>query len=378
MNKITTLTAVSMVALLLLSAMPASAIKEVSSFESHGPIAVLSANPGSIEYDATNMPMFYIDLDSVDFTPGVQGEFLNLSFEANDNETLQDDGIVYTSVAWEDDRDRWNIAWLGEKYLAVGADLTKLSKYLVDFESDEDITLKQGDVWDIGEGFTLTVQDIDINGDQVWLILEQDGSSVADIIAYAGEYGYYNDTVAGEDDVVVAMIHVDKVFAGMSANMAIIDDAEIISLDVLELDADEYFGLDFDEVTFGGEDAIELRETDGTTRISRGKTKELIKDFISIRVGDTEANEPVRFYVYNEVQVGDVVTPGTTETPTATETVDEDGTEVAPTDGTPVATGTEQPTEVETEKPVPEPGFEAVFAIAGLLAVAYLVLRKRE
>ena len=39
-------------------------------------------------------------------------------------------------------------------------------------------------------------------------------------------------------------------------------------------------------------------------------------------------------------------------------------------------TPTEEATKTATEKPVP--GFEAIFAIAGLLAIAYLVLRQRD
>jgi PGF-CTERM protein len=59
-------------------------------------------------------------------------------------------------------------------------------------------------------------------------------------------------------------------------------------------------------------------------------------------------------------------TPTVTPTPTATPTPT-----VAPT---PAPT----PTPTATPTPTPTPGFEAVFAIAGLLAVAYLVLRRRK
>jgi PGF-CTERM protein len=59
-------------------------------------------------------------------------------------------------------------------------------------------------------------------------------------------------------------------------------------------------------------------------------------------------------------------TPTATATPTATPTA------TVPT--TPTATPTATPVETPTAEP---PGFEAVFAIAGLLAVAYLVLRKK-
>jgi S-layer protein (TIGR01567 family) len=357
-------------------------------YEQHGPIVnatdVFNNSPSkSVNFTANDVPMFYLDLDAVDFNPLTQGENLNITLSADDQ--IAKDGFVYSSTSWKDINQRVNIAWLGEKYLAVGGDVTKLSKYLVDFESDESITLRQGDSWDIGEGFTLVVQDIDINGEQVWLALEKDGSPIEDIIANPktdGGWGYYNDTLAGESDVVIAKIHVDKVFAGMSANMAIIDDAEVISMDVLELDADTYFGMDFSEGTDAANfDYIQLQETDSSISISKGKTKEIINDFLSIRVGDTKTGEPVRFYVYNEVQVGEGVTPVKTVKPTATATGN--ATATATGNATATATGatataTGNATTVVTTKPTKQPGFEAVFAIAGLLAVAYLVLRKRE
>ncbi|MGB2841408.1 MAG: PGF-CTERM sorting domain-containing protein [Halobacteriota archaeon] len=55
-----------------------------------------------------------------------------------------------------------------------------------------------------------------------------------------------------------------------------------------------------------------------------------------------------------------------------------------PVTATPVVEATETPEPTPTIPPVatptpePTPGFEAVFAIAGLLAVAYLVQRKRR
>ena len=60
-------------------------------------------------------------------------------------------------------------------------------------------------------------------------------------------------------------------------------------------------------------------------------------------------------------------TPTATATPTAT---------IPPTT-TPTATPTATATPTPTSSPTP-PGFEAVFAIAGLLAIAYLVLRRRK
>ncbi|MBE0524578.1 MAG: fibronectin type III domain-containing protein, partial [Methanosarcinales archaeon] len=290
-------------------------------YKQHGPIINSTAEaPGSIILDANDLPMFYKDLDAIYFNPeNNKGESLTINLISVD--TIADNGIIYTSRAWNDANGRMNIAWLGEKYLAVGDDVSKLSKYLVDFQSDDNITLKQGDVWDIEEGLTLVVQDIDVNGEQVWMVLEQDGSPIEDIIASPegvagslGGWGYYNDTLAGESDVVIARIHVDKVFEGMFESIVIIDNAEIISLNVTELNMDEYFGMDFDTTA----DMIRLTEGDGSTNISLGKTVEIIPDFLNIKVSDTLLD---RFYVYRE-DAPDTIPPVITNIANNTPTTD--------------------------------------------------------
>jgi len=73
-----------------------------------------------------------------------------------------------------------------------------------------------------------------------------------------------------------------------------------------------------------------------------------------------------------EISTAAAPTPTPTEvtpTPTATPT------ETIPPTATPAATPTATPAATPTPTP---PGFEAVFAIAGLLAIAYLVLRRRK
>ncbi|MCD6202844.1 MAG: PGF-CTERM sorting domain-containing protein [Methanophagales archaeon] len=51
-------------------------------------------------------------------------------------------------------------------------------------------------------------------------------------------------------------------------------------------------------------------------------------------------------------------------------------TPLTPVPQTPTPTSTPSPTTTATESPTPVPGFEVVSAIAGLLAVAYLLRRK--
>ena len=75
---------------------------------------------------------------------------------------------------------------------------------------------------------------------------------------------------------------------------------------------------------------------------------------------------------HTDEKMAEIKTAAPLPTPTATVTPTATPTPTAPTTPTPTPTAT--PVETPTAEP---PGFEAVFAIAGLLAVAYLVLRKK-
>ena len=76
-----------------------------------------------------------------------------------------------------------------------------------------------------------------------------------------------------------------------------------------------------------------------------------------------------------EITAAAPTTPTPTPTPTATPTAT--ATATIPPTTTPTATPTATATPAPTPTP-PAPGFEGVFAIAGLLTIAYLVLRRRK
>ena len=340
-------------------------VGSVTAFEIRGPITI--NNDNTLLYTVNDLPMFYIDIDDSEFGL-TEGESLKLTFD--DPLTLSEDGFEYTSVAWMDENDRYNIAWLGEKYLTIDNNPTLLSRYIVDFDSSESITLKTGESYNLGEGLVLIINEIDTNGDKVWLVLEDDGKVVKDFIVKSDSYGYYETTVAGEDDVIIMKLHIDTVFAGMTTNMVIINDIECISTNVIDLDNNEYFGLDFSYT----DTSISL-QSDDKISMSKGNVEEIIPDFLNIRVGDVD--DEVRMYVFTDVIPIRAITDNTVyvevekivyvEVPTETS----NETNVVPVETTNVIS-------VETSDPLNIPGFEAIFAVAGLLAVVYLILRQRD
>ena len=138
------------------------------------------------------------------------------------------------------------------------------------------------------------------------------------------------------------------------------------------------FGVQYADVAIVSRslpDGISIVDGDGTKLISAGETatypitiaasKDIAPGTYSFEIADSSSADP-RTWESVEVRVG-----GGEIAPTAKET--------APvTEETAPVTKETAPAEATATKKPGVPGFEAVFAIAGLLAIAYLVLRQRE
>ncbi|MCJ7423377.1 PGF-CTERM sorting domain-containing protein, partial [Candidatus Bathyarchaeota archaeon] len=120
---------------------------------------------------------------------------------------------------------------------------------------------------------------------------------------------------------------------------------------------------------------LSVANTDTTVSLSRDSTINLMGS-MNFKVADSDT---LRFYPMVEYQIGKEVTP-TTPTPTGTAPAKPTTTNVttAPPTQAPAAQVTTPAVATTTATPKKEPGFEAFVAIAGLLAVAFLVLRQRK
>jgi len=290
-----------------------------------------------------------------------------------------------TSIYMTEDGDP-NVAWLGQGFFVVdnGSDWW-ISEKLVDEDDDDEHLLRVGESMSLPEGFTLTVQEIDVDGEEAWFTISQDGEQLDDEVvttdsAQGDPYFVYEDDLNddGDDDDVVMNFTVETVFAGMNTNLVKIKNMDLISRNALNIennDKDLYDGfetkVDPDKIT------IKLEDTDDEISLSSDGVKEIFEDRISVRVNDDDDFAAA----VKTVIIGG---PGPTATATATATptgnVTAEPTGNATVDGTAAPTADVDTTETPTPEPTDDevPGFEAVFAIAGLLAVAYLVLRQRE
>ena len=272
------------------------------------------------------------------------------------------------------------VGWQAEEYVALNAKGNKLAKIVYEQTSTDKKTLTIGDVWDLGDGYTLTAQSIDTSTSprQAWLALSKDGVKLDDKIIVQGQvYTYTKGSLASETDVPVFVTYVDSVFAGATTDILQLKYTWVISSSVTEIKSGDKFGV-MEVIDDGSNGVIKLRNVDSSLSLSQNSVVDLMGN-MKFSVADSTA---LRFYPMVEYQiVGEGETPGAGTTPgVGVTTPGVNATTNVTVTIPPVETTAETvaTTAVAAATTKTEPGFEAIFAIAGLLAVAFLVLRQRK
>jgi len=382
-KKITAVTLTALMVLTMFTAMvpAASAVEQVEApYEFHAYIIpnIDDAVDDYVYLDSINYPsILYYDLDE-----GEGNEVLEFTID-NDNQEINDTNFVYNTTIYPRDND-WNkpyIAWLGAPYFVVDNESDfYLSELIWDDETTDDILLRVGETLTLKEGVTVTPQEIDVDGGEAWFSVSQDGEEVESSVTKEGTAFEWladlNDN--GEDDNPVVRFYVETVFAGMNTNLVKINETWQVSTDVVVVEDNDKDTIDdyiIDINPTGNTLSVELDDKDDDIGLKKDGVITFLNRF-NIRLnedGDIAA-------VVKIVEIGGVPTPTETATPIDAVDANVTATPIDAVDANVTATATTPPTPEPTPTPTPtkEPGFEAVFAVAGLLAVAYLVLRQRE
>ena len=283
------------------------------------------------------------------------------------------------------------VGWQAEKWIAVKGVSNKIAKLAFEMDKEDKKTLTTGETWSLGSGYELNINAIDARTTprQVWFTLKKDGAIIDEGIGQAptensGEAKtkavyFKKKTILGESDALLFTVYVDTIFSGATSDMVQFKYAWLIDeSSAKEIKSADRYGVF--EVREAGSALIRM---DNENSISLSKnTETTLMGELKFKVAD---NNTLRFYP----KVDYVITEGGNVTPTVTGTAPR-GTPGVTVTGTATATfTTARPTEAATplgtvtppKPPVTTttvPGFEAMFAVAGLLAVAYLVLRKRK
>jgi S-layer protein (TIGR01567 family) len=363
-----------------------------------------SAAPLGVTWSAYNFGPFWYDLDTGQTSESLQ--ILTTTLDDNHRDIAKDELIYTTSdmfVEYElskskpdyardieeyipDPNDANNtgyskIGWLGEEYVALDGKATKLSKLIIEDGSSasEKHSLNSGDSWKVGD-WELTVQQVDARASprKAWFVLSYKGQKLDDaVVSDQGDnrvYTYVEENIQGETKVPMFVTYIDSIFSGTNSDMIQLRYTWAISREIQKISSDDDIGVF--KVTSAGEDKIVLKNDDSVSL-----TQDSIVDLgggLKFSVADDD--NYLRFFPITEKTIvgegvvttvtptATVVTPGKTPTTTVTVTT-------PPVVTTTAAATVTTAAPVKTEK---EPGFEAIFAIAGLLAVAFLVLRQRK
>ncbi|RQD82225.1 S-layer protein [Methanosalsum natronophilum] len=278
-------------------------ITEPGKHEIRGTVA---ENEG-LEWTPLNFEGFYYDIDeglmTESLTLGYSGRLIdsgNLTYETNP---------VEVNFEHSDFGKYQVIGFMAEKYFAgftradtefVDDDISmiadgQLSKVLLD--NDDRRTLYTGSSLVLEEGYTLNMQQIDIDGNQVWVSLRKDGSEVDDAILEAGSTYVYEKDLGSAEDVPIIAVQLQSVFRGTEVNALFIEGIFQISEDYLLIEEGDTFGeMEVDTIS----PTSIVMTNDDNINLRTGRTIDLMGD-IKFKVADDSAN--VRYYPFVEREI---------------------------------------------------------------------------
>ncbi|WP_292342859.1 S-layer protein domain-containing protein, partial [Methanohalophilus sp. DAL1] len=175
-------------------------------------------------WDGRSFSGFYYDLDT-----GDTSESMTIEIDVDGREIKEND-LVYSTepISKEFEYTGWDnyqiIGFMAERYFAgykntsasiVDSDLSLMSdgilaKVLLDIDDDESIY--SGSSLALEEGYNLNIQQVDVNGNSVWMSLTKDGDEVDDAILSSGDTYVYEKDLGGVEDVPLIAVHIDSVF----------------------------------------------------------------------------------------------------------------------------------------------------------------------
>ncbi|MFA7375295.1 MAG: S-layer protein domain-containing protein, partial [Methanothrix soehngenii] len=262
-------------------------------------------------------------------------------------------------------------------------------------------TVTSGTPLALEEGYELSISAIDIDGNKVYLELSKDGAVVdskvispsADNAGMKDKTYYYKKDIGDSKDVVIVAAHFKNAFRGADQNLATVDGLWQLSDTPKDVSENtEYDKMTIQTVTA---DSISMDIEDNDITLSKNKDISLMPG-VSIKTADADE---LRYYIYKEAiiegegEVAEVENETAVVTPVndtekvveeAKESVEEanktveEAKEVVEEAKEEVAEA-EAKVEETAEAPANQtPGFGSIFALTGLLAVAYLVLSRRD
>jgi S-layer protein (TIGR01567 family) len=324
---------------------PATIEKSTDSIVSDKPFKIHSqVATGDFEWNPQNFAGFYYDLNR-----DLGTEVLTATLKDGKLSGSYPYGLTYQTTAQINDFafEDWGfynvIGFMGEKYFAGYLDTAgstddrlfeasgsknvisknDLIKLLID--DDTETTVTTGTPLTLQDGYKLSIDSVDIDGNQVTLTLSKDGSKLAtrkispsrDSATITDKTFIYKKNFGNSNDVVVVAVHFKNAFRGADQNLATIDAVWQLSDEYLDVSE----GTKYDKMTVQTvtTDSITMNNEDNDITLSRNKDISLMPG-IGITTADDDS---LRYCVYKEItKPGTYELRGTAATDTFTWTAD--------------------------------------------------------
>jgi S-layer protein (TIGR01567 family) len=272
-------------------------MSEPGTYELRGTIA----EDEKLKWTPLNFEGFYYNIDE-----GIGTE--SLEVEDLSGRTIDKGDLVYRSKAQDAsfEHDQWGefqvVGFFAEKYFAGYPDNEftndvsilsdgQLSEVLID--TDDLVTLYSGTSLVLEDGYELKIVEVDADGSNVMVRLVKYGNELdTGIVSSDDDYVYEKD-IGSTDDVPIIVVHFKNIFSGTESNAVFVEGIFQISEEVIEIEADETFGLMI--VNSFSSDEIVL-ENDDSIGLTRGKDIEIMGN-IFFKVADSGI---LRYYPFVE------------------------------------------------------------------------------
>ncbi len=207
----------------------------------------------------------------------------------------------------------WKLPFFAKPYIAIENDATQLSTIICMQGGSDKKTLRTGETWDLGKGYTLAVHQVDTDGNKVWFSLEKDGEVLESAIVEADgtvESQAFTATADFGDgnDQLYFVTYVDSVFMGSVDSLAVFKYTWLVDKDnVLVIEnGDEYQGL---EVKEASETGLVLKNPDTITIDVDSDKKTYFTDSWYFQTSDDgKGTEGIGYILYPAM---DLSNPGT-------------------------------------------------------------------
>ena len=418
MKRINVITFTAIIALLFSAAASAADVVEV-----RGEVKTV-VDGATSTWTPDNFAGFFYDIDD-----GIGTEQLDLTITGNKID--EPTGAKYTSKAETKkfDFDAWGKYWtmgfLAKEYFAGYNEeqvneatpflyqqsnnrnlLTDEQLSEVLYDDDTEMTVTSGTPLKLKEGYELAIKAIDIDGNKVYVELTKDGAVVDSKVISPSKAGavmsdktyYYKKDIGDTKDLVIIGVNFKNAFRGAETNLATIDGVFQISDTPTSVEVDTEYGKMRIASVDATEKIITMDNKDNSITLSKNRDINLMEN-VNIKTADQDevtADNPLRYYIYKAVTIeGEAETPAAdvaaaraaeaaaTEDVAAAEAVEAAAAENVTEAEAVAAEAAPVVVEEHAAEPAPAatnetPGFGSIFALTGLLAVAYLVLNRRE